>query len=133
MDAKDIGKQDPFDRASRWISNFLEPVFDNLVKALKEDGYLASKFKRTDQALTLTFSKAANRFEYTINCMVKPTPIPNWPEGHIDLDCYSQVNYVEGPVHFRDMEAKYDIEDVGEKEINEHFHKTFRAWLSRRP
>jgi hypothetical protein len=132
METKDIGEQDPFERASLWIDDFLVPVFNNLAKDLKGERYQASISKQTDQELTLNFSKEGNRFEYTINCVESPTPIPNWPEGHIDLECSYRVNYVGGPVQFRDIEAQCDIEDVGEKEIEEHFRKTFRRWLSRR-
>jgi hypothetical protein len=123
---------DPSERASHWISNSLAPVFDFLVNDLGEKGHQASLSKQTDQALTLSFSKEGNRFEYTIGCMIRPTPIPNWPEGHVDLDCSYRVNNTKSPVQFRSINAKYDIEDIGEKEIVGHFRKTFQRWLSRR-
>jgi hypothetical protein len=126
------GEMDASERASHWISSSLAPVFDFLVNDLGEKGYQASLSKQTDQALTLSFSKEGNRFEYTIDCMIRPTPIPNWPEGHVNLDCYYRVNNTKSPIQFRKTNAKYDIEDIGEKEIVEHFRKTFQRWLSRR-
>ena len=123
---------DPFERASHWISNSLAPVFDFIVNDLGEKGYQASLSKQTDQALTHSFSKEGNRFEYTIGYMIRPTPIPNWPEGHIDLACSYRVNNTKNPVQFRNISAKYDIEDIGEKEITEHFRRTFGRWLGRR-
>jgi hypothetical protein len=117
---------DPSERASHWISNSLAPVLDFLVEYLGGKGYKASLSGQTDQALTLSFSKEGKRFEYTIGCMIRPTPIQNWPEGHIDLDCSYRVNNTKSPVQFRNINAKYDIEDIGEKEIVEHFRKTFR-------
>jgi len=125
------GEMDPSERGSHWISNSLAPVFDSVANDLRQKGYQASLSEQTDQALTLSFSKEGNRFEYTIGCMIRPTPIPNWPEGHIDLDCSYRVNNTKSPVQFRNINAKYDIEDIGEKEIVEHFRKTFRRWLSR--
>jgi len=121
---------DSSERASHWIINSLAPVFDFLVKDLREKGYQASLSKQTDKALTLSFSKEGNRFEYTIDCMIRPTPIPNWPESHVDLDCSCRVNNTKSPVQFRSINAKYDIEDISEKEIIEHFRTTFRRWLS---
>lgn len=126
------GEVDPFERASHWMSNSLAPVFNFLVEDLGGKGYKASLSGQTDQALTLSFSKEGKRFEYTIGCMIRPTPIPNWPEGHIDLDCSYRINNTNSPVQFRNINAKYDIEDIGEKEIVEHFRKTFRRWLSLR-
>jgi hypothetical protein len=124
------GEMDPSERGSHWISNSLAPVFDSVANDLRQKGYQASLSEQTDQALTLSFSKEGNRFEYTIGCMIRPTPIPNWPEGHIDLDCSYRINNTKSPVQFRSIKAKYDIEDIGEKEIVEHFRKTFRRWLS---
>lgn len=125
------GEMDPSERASHWISSSLAPVFDFLVNDLGEKGYKASLSKQTDQSLTLSFSKGGNRFEYTISCVIRPTPIPNWPEGHVDLVCYRRVNNRGLTILFRNINAEYDIEDVGEKEIVNHFHGTFRLWLSR--
>jgi hypothetical protein len=112
-----------FERAARWISTFLEPVFQGLVNDLKKKGYEASISGKTNQFLTLEFSTPDARFEYTIGCMVR--------EGHVDLDCSRRRNNITKPVLFRAVGAVYDIEDVSEGEVKEHFQETFRRWLEK--
>jgi hypothetical protein len=129
LETNDIEKQDAFIRASGWITNFLEPVFESLAKELEQMGYRASVHRQTDEALALTFSKVANRFEYTLNCRAGLPLAPNWPEGHIGLGCSRRVNYTEEPVLFRQATAVYDIKDVSEQEIKLHFRNTFQRWL----
>jgi hypothetical protein len=129
MATNDIEIQDPFERASGWVTNCLMPVLKTLAKVLEEKGYRASVHKHADQTLSLSFSKFANRFEYTLDCLVSPVVMPDWPKGRIDLRCSRRVNYTEDSVPFRDSGSLYDIEDVSGKEIELHFQKTFRRWI----
>jgi hypothetical protein len=129
METKNIEKQDPFERASNWITSFLVPVFESLARELEEMGYHASVPRHIDQSLTLRFDKGANRFEYRLECMIGPPSIPDRPEDYIALECSRRVNYTAEPVPFRETRATYDIKGVSEQEIKQHFRNTFRRWL----
>jgi hypothetical protein len=116
-------------RGSRWVKDFLVPVFESLEEELGKKVFQASHTRPTDHSLDLHFSKEGNRFEYTIICMMRP-PNPRWPSGFLDLFySYHANNTHYQPTAFKTGE--YDIEDVGDREILSHFRRVFQFWLEK--
>ena len=126
MDAR---VQDLFIRAHNWVGTFLTPIFKSLAKDLEDRGYKTSSPKPTNKSINLNFSRGHNRFEYILTCMVRP-PKTSTDTGHVDL-CYLRTT-PRGRPHskpFRIEKAEYDISDVTEKEILDHFTKAFDFWF----
>jgi hypothetical protein len=131
MKEKDACKKELCERASRWVRDFLLPIFDSLIKELKQEGYQASKSSQKDYSLALRFLKGGTTFEYKILCVMRP-PSSDWPKGRIDLNfSYTAENLHFNWTPFRNKKHEYDIEAIGYKEVHTHFYCTFRSWLKR--